>query len=412
MEEAAVSRKPKPVQAIVVLALAAAAVAVMLTTAAGASPKHSSRATAAASAALPPIKHLWVLELENEGYADTFGSPSTDPYLARTLVSQGALLRNYYGIGHDSLDNYVAQISGQAPNFQTGQDCEYFTRFFAFEGENFDHFTKYGQLSGDGCVYPSYVKTVGNQLTAAHLSWKSYNEDMGINSKRDGTTMTSSGPACGHPKLDAIDLTDTTGPANDSYATRHNPFVYFDSIIGNQSYCDAHVVTLKPLANDLKTASATPAFSFITPNTCHDAHDTPFCQDGQRGGMSQADRFLREWVPRITGSPAYKQGGALVILFDESGNDANATACCGEKDSLGFTDPSHPNTNEPGLYGPGGGRVGAVVLSPFVRAGTVSTVAYNHYSLLRTIEGAFHLSYLGDARQPGVKTFGADVWTN
>ena len=54
--------------------------------------------------------------LENEGYAATFGSPSDDPYLASTLPAAGALLTNYYGIGHHSNDNYIAMISGQAPN--------------------------------------------------------------------------------------------------------------------------------------------------------------------------------------------------------------------------------------------------------------------------------------------------------
>ena len=92
----------------------------------------------------------------------------------------------------------------------------------------------------------------------------------------------------------------------------------------------------------------------------------------------------------------------IFITFDESGNDANAGACCGEKDSLGFSDPSHPNTNEPGLYGPGGGRVGAVVLSPFIKPGTVSLTDYNHYSLLKTVERIFGLDLLGDARQPQV----------
>ncbi len=43
-------------------------------------------------------------------------------------------------------------------------------------------------------------------------------------------------------------------------------------------------------------------------------------------------------------------------MFDESGSDDNAGACCGEVDSLGFNDPSHPDINEPGLYGPGGGK--------------------------------------------------------
>jgi hypothetical protein len=99
-------------------------------------------------------------------------------------------------------------------------------------------------------------------------------------------------------------------------------------------------------------------------------------------------------------------------VFDESGDDSQAQACCGEKLSLGYADPSHPNANEPGPFGPGGGRTGAVLLSPFIRGGTVSTVPYNHYSLLRSVDGIFHLPYLGDAHQPGVTSFGSDVWTN
>jgi hypothetical protein len=32
--------------------------------------------------------------------------------------------------------------------------------------------------------------------------------------------------------------------------------------------------------------------------------------------------------------------------------------------------------------------------------------------MLRSVEGVFHLPYLGDAHQPGVTSFGSDVWTN
>lgn len=106
---------------------------------------------------LSRIHHVWIIELENTSFSTGFGHPSSDPELARVLVSKGALLRDYYGIGHDSLDNYIAEISGQAPNFQTGQDCEIYSKFLQFGGENFDKWTKYGQLSGDGCVYPKYV---------------------------------------------------------------------------------------------------------------------------------------------------------------------------------------------------------------------------------------------------------------
>ncbi|MGO8957553.1 MAG: alkaline phosphatase family protein [Streptosporangiaceae bacterium] len=396
------------------LAATTAATAAATTTAAAAT--NAASTTAASTLGRPAfslskIRHVWIIELENTSFPVAFGNPSRDPELAKVLRSQGALLTNYYGIGHDSLDNYVAEISGQAPDYQTGQDCEYFSPFLQFGGETFSKWTKYGQLSGDGCVYPSYVQTIASQLTARHLTWTAYMQQMGADPRRDGTTMTANGPACGHPKLGAIDQTDVTGPPNDSYATRHNPFVYFESIIKNRSYCDAHVVTLKPLATDLKSVRTTPDYSWISPDTCADAHDTPRCQNGQQGGLIQADRFLAAWVPRIMASPAYKRGGLIVVTFDESGDDSNASACCGEKDSLGYDDPSHPNTNEPGLWGPGGGRVGAVLLSPFVKPGTVSGVDYNHYSLLKTVERIFGLKLLGDARQPQVHAFGSDVFT-
>lgn len=85
-----------------------------------------------------------------------------------------------------------------------------------------------------------------------------------------------------------------------------------------------------------------------------------------------------------------------------------AKTCCGE--TLGKS-ASHPNVAKPGMNGPGGGRVGAVLLSPFIKPGTVSTVDYNHYSMLRSFEDLFGLSHLGDAAMPQVKSFGPDVYT-
>ena len=69
-----------------------------------------------------------------------------------------------------------------------------------------------------------------------------------------------------------------------------------------------------------------------------------------------------------------------------------------------------PDVPLPGRTGPGGGRTGAVLLSPLIRPGTVSTVPYNHYSLLRTIEDIFGLPHLGDAAMPQVRSFGPDVF--
>jgi phosphatidylinositol-3-phosphatase len=361
----------------------------------------------------PPIKHVWVIMLENESSSYTFGAAGHKlaPYLTKTLPAEGAMLSNYYGIGHDSLPNYVAMVSGQSSNYMLSQDCSVFQPFLQFGGENFDSWTRLGQLSGEGCVFPKSIKTIGNQLSAKHLTWREYAQDMGNDPKRDGTTKTKLGPACGHPKLGRVDLTDSTSPANDSYATRHNPFMYFESVIGNRSLCASHVLTLKPLAGNLKKISTTPNYSYITPNTCYDGHDWPKCQNGIPGRLPRINQFLKKWVPRIMASAAYKKNGMILITFDESGDDSDAGACCGEIDGLGFDDPSHPNMNEVGLYGPGGGRVGAVVLSKYVKPGTVSTQPYNHYSQLRTFERFFGLKYMGDARQKLVHSFGADVFT-
>ena len=321
------------------------------------------------------------------------------------------MLNNYYGIGHDSLDNYTAQISGQSGNYELNEDCGIYAPFVQFGGENFDKFTKYGQLSGEGCLFPQYINTIAGQLTSKHLSWREYAQDMGNNPHRDGTVMTQNGPACGHPKIGGEDFTDSTGSQERQLRDAAQP---------------VHVLPLGDLEQVLLRRARAVARSagprseqhrddaellVRHPNTCFDGHDWPKCQDGTPGRLPRVDQFLKEWVPRIMASPAYKRDGMILITFDESGDDSDAGACCGEVDGLGFDDPSHPNMNEVGLYGPGGGRVGALVLSRFVRPGTVSNHAYNHYSQLRTVEDIFGLGHLGDAQQPQVNSFGSDVFT-
>ena len=346
---------------------------------------------------LRAVRHVWVIDLENQGYAQSFGTPSADPYLARALPRMGALLTNYYSIGHSSSDNYIAQISGQAPNLATQSDCPLWT---PFPGQLVAG--PYHQVLGEGCVYPAAVQTLGNQLSATGRSWAAYLQDMGNDPARDSTVSTARGPACGHPATWSLDRTQHAEEA-DQYAARHDGFTFFLSVTANRPFCDAHILSFRPLPGDLARASATPAFSFIAPNLCNDAHDAP-CVTGAPGGLAQADAFLSQWVPKIMAAPAYRDGGLIVITFDEGSDSA---ACCSETSGLS---PAHPNVPEPGKNGPGGGRVGAVLLSPLIRPGTVSTVDYNHYSLLRSIEDIFGLPHLGDAAMPQVGSFGSDVF--
>jgi hypothetical protein len=155
-------------------------------------------------------------------------------------------------------------------------------------------------------------------------------------------------------------------------------------------------VGLSALSSDLASAKRTPSLSYIVPDRCHDG-SAEACTSGAAAGLPAADGFLKLIVPEILASKAYKQGGLLAITVDEApstGEFADSSSCCGQ--------PRYPNlppaaASVPGLEANGGGQVGALLLSPFVKPGTTSQEPYNHYSLLRTIEDVFALKHLGYA---------------
>ncbi|MFL9889258.1 alkaline phosphatase family protein, partial [Paraburkholderia agricolaris] len=288
--------------------------------------------------------------------------------------------------------------------------------------------TQDGQVIGSGCVYPASVKTLPDQLTAAGYTWKGYEGDMGNDPTREAAT-------CGHPTLNTTDLTQSAEapsaavPLGDQYATRHNPFMYFHSIIDSPG-CGQNVVNLNRLTTDLQSISTTANFNLITPNLCDDGHDSP-CVNGQPGGLTSANTFLQKWVPIITASPAFQKDGLLIINFDESsyatitqsasGEDLifAGSTCCSQQPGPNL--PAFPQTSSLSYKGLtinltkqsfGGDQTGAVMISKFIKPGTVSTVQYNHYSMLKSIEDIFQLGYLGYAGQAGLVGFGNDIFTN
>jgi hypothetical protein len=348
--------------------------------------------SSASAAALPPIKHVFIIVLENESASTTFAPGSPAPYLSQTLTSQGAFVPNYFGIGHSSLDNYIAMIGGQPPNPTTQADCP------TFQNMSTDTTASFGAVNGSGCLYPADTPTIASQLTAAHLTWGAYMDEMGLDPAREPATCPQ--PMVGSP--DNTEAAETAAPF-DEYANRHDPFLYYHSITDNLADCQSHVVNLGQLPAALSSVATTPNYVFITPDLCNDGHNTaPNCAPGEPGGLAQVNTFLQTWVPQITASPAYKQDGLLLITFDEGVSDNSA--CCGELPG--------PAAVNPGGGGPGGGDVGAVMLSPFIKAGTVTQTAYNHYSMLGSIEDLFGLSHLGYAQLPGETDFGSDIYTN
>jgi phosphatidylinositol-3-phosphatase len=410
---------------------------------------------------IPPgaIKNVLVIDLENEGFDATYGANSAAHYLNNVLVPQGELLTQYYATGHASTDNYLAQISGQAPNHVSGNDCITNTTTLASTYTDVtpgtptaDQATYPGQFDGAGCVYPAAVQTIASQLDAlpgaqnqsGGLAWRQYAEDMGNDAGRDfGTSDPLGGTDCAHPATDGTFPNKAT--TTDQYAIRHVPFLFFHSVTDNAAYCDQHVVPLGTvtvgtsgdtysghLAQDLAQERTTPRFAMVTPNVCNDGHDAtcvgPNTEGGHAGGLVGADLWLKHWMPLVLNSPAYRSGHMLVVITTDEGDATDTTACCNEQPGPEDGNPGNPPIFQqfsilpaptaPGQY-PGGGRVGAVVLnSKWIQPGTIDTTSYNHYSALRSYEDLLGLTtggsdgqgHLGFAGQTGLKPFGADVF--
>jgi hypothetical protein len=251
-------------------------------------------------------------------------------------------------------------------------------------------------------------------------------------------------PACAHPALGAADPTvgaappasATPGPAGQAtsgssnqaepanvaaqgarYTTFRNPFVYFHGVIDSAAACAAQDVGMEALGADLKSAKRTPTLSYIVPSLCDDGGPTP-CASGQAAGALTADAFLKKVVPQIVSSKAYKQGGLLAITVDQAPNmgvEADSSSCCGQPRFPNLLAPAPASAAPPAasvgqLPPSGGGQVGALLLSPFVKAGGVDEDPYNHFSLLRTIEDLFGLKHLGYAGASGVSSFNGAVF--
>jgi hypothetical protein len=203
----------------------------------GSRPASASGSSAAASPT-SAAKHVFVIVLENTSYRLALAQP----YIG-SLAGQYAVATDYHDVGSPSLPNYLAMTSGSTWGIRDDA---------------------YHRLPAAG---------LGNQLTAAGISWKAYFEGF------TGDCFNSPYP----------------------YALKHNPFAYY----GGE--CPANVAPMTDLAADLN--GNTPRLSWITPGLCNDGHDC---------GVGTADRWLSGVVPQITSSTAWQHNGVLLITWDES----------------------------------------------------------------------------------------------
>lgn len=298
------------------------------------------------------VKHVFQIVLAGRGFDAAFGAGSAATYLNATLRPKGTLLAGARSLGRADLPDHLALISGQPPNDDTRAGCATYTEVPKTAKPD-----EAGEITANGCAYPNTVVTVADQLAADGRTWRAYVQDL----DKGQPPRTS----CRRPASGAADDAVVDRPG-DGYATRHNPFVYFHSLL-DLGGCDAFDGPLERLDADLAKAKTTPALSYIVPNLCNDGTASP-CADGSPGGLAAADAFLAAWVPKILASPAYADGGLLLVTFA-----GGAAAPAG---------PEAPVRN------------GALVVSRYATAGATDEAELDPYGLLRTVQDVLGLEPL------------------
>jgi hypothetical protein len=381
------------------------------------------------------LDHVFVIMMENTGYNQIINNPNA-PFINQ-MARSANLAANYFAVGHPSLTNYLEVVGGSNFGVQSDNDSDWHSKYCTtnlttgiantdnppspnicpISGTGTDAATPAIDTTNE--TQTSYLnnidgimaipaaahttgKTIADQLFEAGRTWKSYQEDLPVS----GADSVNYSDGVYSNLTDFSKITPAMNPPLTSagivslYAAKHNPFVYFQSVQEGRSPGLSLANTVgfggaNGLYGDLASGNV-PAFSFIAPNQCNDQHGRgnsgPFCSydpvpDGTQAGLNPAliqrgDLTVKKLVAAIKSSPAWNEGhNAIVVLWDE--NDYSLA----------------PNANQ----------VALIVDTNDGVSGLRSNIRYNHFSLLKTLEGAFHLPCLNHACDPGVRVM-ADLF--
>ena len=347
---------------------------------------------------VPRIDHAFVIMMENHSFSQIIGNTNA-PFINK-YANSANLAKNYYGVGHPSLTNYLEIVGGSnfgvinddSPDWHNGTCVSNIelgtpaneaspTNTCPIAGSGMDAATPAVDTTNEGTpTSPVYndpipsAKTIGiniaDQLVEAGKTWKSYQENLppygadGVNNS-DGLISDVTQQEPGLPKL---------------YAVKHNPFVYFANIQegANPRLSLKNVVSFDRLYTDLASGRV-PNLSFIVPNQCHDQHGRGSSEMGtgcsvDQNAIAQGDAALNTLVTAIKTSKTWKDGhNVIVVVWDE--ND----------------------------YGTEPNQVVTIVDTNYAKTGKSSNVKYNHFSLLKTLEAGFGLHYINHAADKKVR---------
>ncbi|HET9781911.1 MAG TPA: alkaline phosphatase family protein [Candidatus Dormibacteraeota bacterium] len=304
---------------------------------------------------VPNFDHVFLIMMENTGFDSLIGN-SNAPFINETAANNGLAL-NYFGITHPSQPNYIGATSGSLNG-----------------------------VTSDADVNVSATNIV-DQVEGSGRTWKAYMQSLSL-------CATKLDHACG----------------NQLYERKHNPFVSYTDVQSNSGRM-ANIVDFGQFSSDLASGDVA-NYVWISPDQCHDMHgrfsptpDTDPCAFQHVPGLiSTGDSFLASTVSAITSSTTWKTSNSVIfITWDES--DFTGSGFQGFGDDRGCCDSP---------AGAGGGHVVTLVMSSTNPDMRRSGVAFNHYSMLSTIQHAWGLNCLGftcdsPAVRPMISLTGGDV---
>jgi len=278
------------------------------------------------------FQHVFIIMMENTGFDALIGN-SNAPFVNAAAANNG-LANNYFGVTHPSQPNYIAATSGSTNGVADDNDTTI------------------------------NVANIVDQLEANRKTWKAYMQSYSL-------CLTPLDHSCG----------------NQLYERKHNPFISYKDVQSNPARV-ANIVDFSQFATDMASGSVAD-YTWISPDQCNDMHgraatpDDP-CDFSQIQALIAAgDSFLMDTVNAITNSKAWTGNSVIFIAWDES--DFTGSGFGGFGDDSGCCDS---------VSGEGGGHVVMITISHSDQSPRTSNVAYNHQSMLATLEDGWNLGCL------------------